>query len=737
MKLQGINIRNFRGAASVSINFNHTLNVFIGKNNSGKSTILTAIDNLFQVISQGVVALDSSIGKQEDRTRFGNSGPIFVAAFFSIQSSEKVDFIQNLKAEFPQMKNAIDSAPEELWLAIEYCFDAVSNQSFSVISRLGFTQVGYTSFENEVLSILRIERASMGELISRARASKNTNNTVMKLDDFIQEMGSRELSFIRERFIEPSPYKRRITAELRSIIEKSFDGAESSSDFKQALALEMDELKASIEFESRKPLNYPVETIAGQVDSVPNSAIYLVNKISEYKVLYIKERRSPIGKQEADRLLQLKVTRGGPQQLEEIRNTVEALLGVQIDAFQSASSSNRYAYGSSSEAELDVDNFLVELNGAGIREALRLVLDYEFVQPNLLLVEEPELHLHPALESSMLRYLKKISRQSQVLMATHSTNFLDLADPQGVFLVTKKFEAGTQVERLEDYDEMAEVIPAEIGLRLASLFMYERLILVEGPSDEAIFREIAAKENINLGLHNVGFLPIGGVGNMRYYAAAKLVDFLSKRRVMVWLVVDRDDRDDESFKWLKEKINAVGKLHILRRRQIENYFLSGETLKKLLEMKVSFSGIGQVIPSANQLDEEIRKAADETQAQVVSEMIKLKLCNPAYPDRIKLDEIQEQDLSTEIRSRIESSKMELDGRISEIEESINNAKELVSLRWEEDWKSMVSGDKILDLVCKRYGLRFHKNKDSERLASSTDGSLVDSELVELVKTFIA
>ncbi|NER06645.1 MAG: AAA family ATPase, partial [Okeania sp. SIO3C4] len=34
---------------------------------------------------------------------------------------------------------------------------------------------------------------------------------------------------------------------------------------------------------------------------------------------------------------------------------------------------------------------------------------FEFEQPNILLIEEPEIHLHPALEISMMRYLKRIT----------------------------------------------------------------------------------------------------------------------------------------------------------------------------------------------------------------------------------------------------------------------------------------------------------------------------------------
>ena len=112
--------------------------------------------------------------------------------------------------------------------------------------------------------------------------------------------------------------------------------------------------------------------------------------------------------------------RGGPEILRTIQETVSALMGVSIDAFRG----DKAGRAGEASAEFDVDNFLVQANGSGIKEALRVVLDYEFSKASILLVEEPEVHLHPALETAVMRYLKRVSSESQVFITTHSTNFL-------------------------------------------------------------------------------------------------------------------------------------------------------------------------------------------------------------------------------------------------------------------------------------------------------------------------
>jgi putative ATP-dependent endonuclease of the OLD family len=67
-------------------------------------------------------------------------------------------------------------------------------------------------------------------------------------------------------------------------------------------------------------------------------------------------------------------------------------------------------------------------------------------------------------------------------------------------------------------------IPIELGIRLSSLFMYDRLVFVEGPSDELMIREFCNKLSVNLSRGNVGFILLRGIGNLSYYAAKCLTE---------------------------------------------------------------------------------------------------------------------------------------------------------------------------------------------------------------------
>jgi predicted ATPase len=73
---------------------------------------------------------------------------------------------------------------------------------------------------------------------------------------------------------------------------------------------------------------------------------------------------------------------------------------------------------------------------------------------DILCIEEPEHGLHPYLLAEAIAMLRKLSRGElgakavQVVIATHSAQLLDLAEPEEVRFVTRSLEDGaTQVQR--------------------------------------------------------------------------------------------------------------------------------------------------------------------------------------------------------------------------------------------------------------------------------------------------
>lgn len=77
--------------------------------------------------------------------------------------------------------------------------------------------------------------------------------------------------------------------------------------------------------------------------------------------------------------------------------------------------------------------------------------------PSLIIVDEPELGLHPYALNVLAALFKKASRGTQVLVSTQSSSFLDSFDPEDVVLVDREDKESVfsrpDVEKLEAWLE--------------------------------------------------------------------------------------------------------------------------------------------------------------------------------------------------------------------------------------------------------------------------------------------
>ena len=274
-------------------------------------------------------------------------------------------------------------------------------------------------------------------------------------------------------------------------VDELFKQSSSREDIEAGREALINEYLASISSLEEEDIDASITTFAGSTRSVPLYVPWLMKTLAEGKFVSFKEVRKSVGREEANQLLDLKLRRGGTQNLARIQETVRLLLGVEVDAFQAEGVSSRRA-SLSTNAEMDIDNFLVEANGAGIREALRIILDLELGAPVLATIEEPEVHLHPGLERVVHGYLVEKSRDMQLFVATHSANFLDTTTRQNVYVVSRDKDKTSTVDKAASETELI-LLARDIGLRPSTVLMFDRLIFVEGPSDEGILHDLARK----------------------------------------------------------------------------------------------------------------------------------------------------------------------------------------------------------------------------------------------------
>jgi hypothetical protein len=387
--------------------------------------------------------------------------------------------------------------------------------------------------------------------------------------------------------------------------------------------------------------------------------------------------------------------------------------------------------GTEKGAEMDVDDFLLEVNGAGIREALRLILDLEFQQPAILLVEEPEVHLHPALEIAMMRYLKQVSATCQVFVSTHSTNFLDAGDLRNVYLVSKERYTSVQLLDLEDAQSK---IPKELGLRLSSLFMFDRLVFVEGPSDEGVIREHANKIDVNLAQRNVGFIRMGGVRNFTHYASEAILSFLAKRQVEMYFLLDHDEQDDNEVAAIKARLGDRATVHVLQKRELENYLLHPRALSAFIKTKIQSAPKPGTVLSQERVAELLGASADELREFTIGKRIARMLCRPVFATSDWVKDVAGTGAKAAIQSEIDKQLASVEDRRAKLLEAYDRESAAVDASWGTNKLDIVPGSELLDKLFQHYGIRFRKETDSSRIAALTTREEIDEELVGVIKS---
>ena len=111
-------------------------------------------------------------------------------------------------------------------------------------------------------------------------------------------------------------------------------------------------------------------------------------------------------------------------------------------------------------------------------------------RPIILLIEEPELYLHPQLSKLFFDVLREFSKTDQVIYSTHSPLFVDAYESHQVAIVSKQSVLeGTKVQTC-DSDSFAGLTErkvfqgfSKLNPAINELFFARRVLLVEGPED--------------------------------------------------------------------------------------------------------------------------------------------------------------------------------------------------------------------------------------------------------------
>jgi hypothetical protein len=140
------------------------------------------------------------------------------------------------------------------------------------------------------------------------------------------------------------------------------------------------------------------------------------------------------------------------------------------------------------------------------------------------LIDEPEVSLHPQLQSFLLREIQSAaggpaSGKKLIVLSTHSPSMLSLSklgDLTSIVFFHDAAAPPTQISASAPELENSALkgLIARMGMAHRMAFFSPTVVLVEGPSDEIIMNALASRLGISPGAAGVEILPVTGKGEI-------------------------------------------------------------------------------------------------------------------------------------------------------------------------------------------------------------------------------
>jgi energy-coupling factor transporter ATP-binding protein EcfA2 len=208
--------------------------------------------------------------------------------------------------------------------------------------------------------------------------------------------------------------------------------------------------------------------------------------------------------------------------------------------------------------------------GSGLIQFVLVLANAAMRSPSYILIDEPELNLHPSLQVDFLTTLASYAEYG-VLFATHNLG-LARAVSDRVYSVRKVGRDGREVRDFTGTRQLAEFL-GELGFNAYQDLGFETVLLVEGPTDVTClqqFLRLYQKE------HQIVLLHLGGNSTINAGCEMQLAEITRiSRRVYALIDSERTQSGEALAADRQGFVEVCSKLKIpcrvLERRAIENY----------------------------------------------------------------------------------------------------------------------------------------------------------------------
>ena len=242
----------------------------------------------------------------------------------------------------------------------------------------------------------------------------------------------------------------------------------------------------------------------------------------------------------------------------------------------------------------------VEQLGNGMKSIYMLSLLETYIEdekriPSIIIVEYPELFLHPSLQKTASKILYRLSKKNQVIFTTHSPNMVVNFTKGQICQIVLDKEGYSVARQNTDIDDILN----DLGYSANDFLNVDFVFIVEGKQDKTRFPLLLEKyypevHDQDGGLSRISIITTNSCTNIKTYANLKYMNQLYLRDQFL-MIRDGDGKNPEELadqlcRYYREqnrqdidKLPRVGRQNvlILKYYSFENYFLNPKVMAKL------------------------------------------------------------------------------------------------------------------------------------------------------------
>jgi hypothetical protein len=209
--------------------------------------------------------------------------------------------------------------------------------------------------------------------------------------------------------------------------------------------------------------------------------------------------------------------------------------------------------------------------GAGIAQFVLVLANAAIRRPAFILIDEPELNLHPSLQLDFLTTLTSYA-SGGIMYATHSIG-LAQSNAERIYSVRRVAEGDSEVTDYDRTPRLAEFI-GELGFSGYKELGFDKLLLVEGRTEVKAIQQFLRLWHKD---HEVLLIPLGGDAVINARSTQELEE-LTRITTNIFALIDSEvsvagdplPPNRQAFRDIRDKLKI--RCHILKYRATENYF---------------------------------------------------------------------------------------------------------------------------------------------------------------------